>query len=67
MKNRIRQILKEKGISQAELADLLGVRPHVVWRWCENQFQPKSRNLQKKIAKILETDYGDVFYIPKKG
>lgn len=66
MKNRIRQILKEKGMSQAQLADTLGVRPVMVWKWCENLHNPRSMSMQKRVAEALECDYSEVFYIPKK-
>lgn len=51
--NRIKEVLKEKGISQADLADMLDVRYLTVNMWANNRRQPSIERLFE-IAKVLK-------------
>ena len=45
--------LEKKGISQRELADILGCSVNTVWRWC-NDKQEVSDKIKKKLSEILD-------------
>lgn len=53
--NRIKAVLAEKGVSNKELADMLGVTEGTVSTWCRNIKQPRMENLFE-IAKALEIE-----------
>jgi len=53
--NRIKAVLAEKGISNKELAEKLGITEGAVSTWCRNFKQPKIETLFE-IAKILQVD-----------
>lgn len=53
--NRIKAVLKEKGIKQVWLADQLGKSFNTVNGYVQNRAQP-SLNVLFKIAKILNVD-----------
>lgn len=47
----LRQYRESKGLSQAELASLLGVAPNTVWRWEAGEREPsrsKRREIERK-------------------
>ena len=52
---RIGAVLAEKGIDNKVLAELIGVSPETVSRWCNNEIQPKRENLYK-IAALTKTN-----------
>lgn len=49
---RVIEAREAKGMTQTELADALGVRPHVMWRYESDSSQPKPERLEK-LAKLL--------------
>lgn len=51
--NRIKEVLKDKGITQADLADMLDVRYLTINNYCNNRRQPSVERLFE-IAKILK-------------
>lgn len=51
--NRIREVLKAKGMTQAELADLLDVRFGTINRFCNGHREP-SLEMLYRIAKVLK-------------
>jgi transcriptional regulator with XRE-family HTH domain len=51
--NRIREVLAEKGVSQAQLADLLDVRFATVNRFCNGHREP-TLDMLYRIAKVLK-------------
>jgi putative transcriptional regulator len=51
--NRIKEVLDEKGYTQAWLAEQLGKSYNIVNGYCNNNRQPSIETLYK-IAKILE-------------
>ena len=53
--NRIKEVLKEKGIKQIWLADKLGKSYNMVNGYVQNRRQPSLEDLYK-IAKILDVD-----------
>jgi putative transcriptional regulator len=50
---RIREVLKQKDMTQKELADQLGVSKVTVSYWCNNQTSPSLETL-KKISTLLK-------------
>ena len=57
--NRIKAVLAEKGVTNKELAEALGIAPQTVSRWCTNDMQPSIETLYK-IAKYLKIDARDL-------
>ena len=57
--NRIKEVLKEKGIKQIWLADKLGKSYNMVNGYVQNRKQP-SLELLNEIAKILDVDVKDL-------
>ena len=53
--NRIKEVLKQKGIKQIWLADKLGKSYNMVNGYVQNRRQPSLEDLYK-IAKILDVD-----------
>ena len=53
--NRIKEVLKQKGIKQTWLADKLGKSYNMVNGYVQNRQQPRLETLNK-IATILEVD-----------
>lgn len=39
--NRLKGLMKERGITNAELADVVGVSEKLVERWCEGVSEPR--------------------------
>lgn len=53
--NRIKAVLAERGMSNRELAEKLGVTEGAVSTWCRNFKQPKIETLFE-IARVLKVD-----------
>ncbi len=53
--NRIKAVLAEKKITNNKLAELLGVAPQTVSRWCTNDQQPSIETLFE-IAEALDVE-----------
>jgi len=53
---KIKSLRKNKGMTQVELADKMGVKQSYVVLWENGKRNPTHENLQK-LAEILETDY----------
>jgi putative transcriptional regulator len=57
--NRIKAVLAEKGVSNKELAENLGVTEGTVSTWCRNFKQPKIETLFE-IGKQLKVEASDL-------
>lgn len=57
--NRIKAVLAEKGKSNKELAEAMGLVEQTVSRWCTNRRQPPIEKLYE-ISKILKVDIRDL-------
>lgn len=55
MKDKLKSVRIEKGLTQQQLADLIGVKRQNVGRWETGEFEPSLKNL-KRIAEALEID-----------
>ena len=62
--NRIKEVLKEKGIKQTWLADKLGKSYNMVNAYVQNRQQPRLE-IFTEIAKILDVDIRDLI-VPTK-
>ena len=51
--NRIKEVLEQKGLTQADLADMLDVRYLTINNYCNNRRQPSIERLFE-IAKVLK-------------
>ena len=63
--NRIKEVLKEKGIKQTWLADKLGKSFNIVNDYCNNRRQP-SLDLINRISEILEVENKELLKSNKK-
>ena len=57
--NRIKAVLAEKGVSNKELAENIGVTEGTVSTWCRNYKQPKIETLFE-IARYLKVEATDL-------
>ncbi|NME07196.1 helix-turn-helix transcriptional regulator [Psychrobacillus sp. BL-248-WT-3] len=64
--NRILVLRAEKGLSQKEVADLLGVSRQTIISLEKNKYNP-SLKLAFDIALLFEVDLTDVFQYKKEG
>jgi transcriptional regulator with XRE-family HTH domain len=62
--NRILEVIKEKGIKQAELAKQLGCAKSTVSMYCSNTMQPSLSKLIK-ISELLNCEIGDLLVIKR--
>lgn len=62
--NRIKAALAEKGVTNKELAEALGIAPQTVSRWCTNDMQPSIEKLFS-IAKYLKIDIRELLVATK--
>jgi putative transcriptional regulator len=63
--NRIKEVLKEKGIKQIWLAEKLGKSYNMVNSYVQNRRQPSLEDLYK-IAEILDVDIKELIISNKK-
>ncbi len=61
LKNRIKELRKEKGYSQVELAKIVGTTQNTISSLETGQYSP-SAYLSGLIAKALEVTWEDCFY-----
>lgn len=59
LKNKIKHLLLEQGLSQSDLANKIGVHRQVLTNWLNGTRNPKIENL-KKIAKALNISVEDL-------
>ena len=62
--NRIKEVLIDKGMSQKELAALLGKSANSITAICKNKSQPHLKEL-RRIAVILDVDIRDLLISTK--
>ncbi len=61
LKNRLKEIRKEKNLSQQELADLVGVSRNTISSIETGQYEPTSK-LALILAIALDKKFEDIFY-----
>ncbi len=52
---RMKSAREAAGVSQTQLADAIGTRPNVIWRYENNENEPRSKRL-REIARIIRCD-----------
>lgn len=57
--NRLKVVLAEKKRTNKWLAEILGVNPTTVSKWCTNSSQPDIGNLMR-IARVLDVDVNEL-------
>ena len=62
VKNRLEQILAEKGIKQNWLAERVGVTRQTMSNLVKNRYTT-STEIGLKIAYVLNMDFNDIFYL----
>ena len=65
--NKLRALRKEKGWSQEELAEKLGVSLRTIVNYEKGQTYPRNRNLYDKIAELFDIKKDEEIYIRVKG
>lgn len=61
LKNRLKEVRVEKGISQQQLADMVGVSRNTISSIETNQYNPNA-NLALIICIALDRKFEDIFY-----
>ena len=61
LKNRLKEIRKEKNISQQELADMVGVSRNTISSLETGQYEPTAK-LAFVLAIALDLKFEDIFY-----
>lgn len=56
---RLKELLKEKGMSQAALARALGINPRLVCRYCHGQRKPRIDTLLR-MAEVLRVPVNEL-------
>ena len=59
--NKLNELLKERNLTQQQLADRLGVKQPVVAEWCSSQSNPKASTLVR-LARELQISLRMLFY-----
>lgn len=62
IENRIREFRKEKNLSQAKLAKLVGLKRRSIMAYENNTISPTLETAYK-IAKVLDKDFTEVFIL----
>ena len=65
MKSCIKQLRKEAGLRQEDMANTLGVSRHTIIAIENNKYNP-TLELAMKIAKLLQRPVGDILFPEKK-
>lgn len=60
---RLKEILKEKGISQRELARIMNVRPATISHLCSEKSQSVYYETLEQLCKTLDVDLHDLIVI----
>ena len=61
VKNRLKEILEEKGIKQTWLAEQVGITKQTMSNLIKNRYTT-SMDIAFKISKVLEVKITDIFY-----
>ena len=61
LKNRLKEIRKEKGISQQELADMVGVSRNTISSLETEQYEPTAK-LALILSIALDKEFEEIFY-----
>lgn len=62
VRNRLKEILKEKGLTQSDLARAIGTDRSSVNRYVHGRTVPSFRTMSK-IAKVLNEEVGSIFFV----
>jgi len=62
VRNRLKEILKEKGLTQSDLARAIGTDRSSVNRYVHGHTIPSFRTMSK-IAKVLKEEVGNIFFV----
>ena len=61
LKNKLKELRKEKGISQQELADMVGVSRNTISSLETGQYEPTAK-LALILSIALDKNFEDIFY-----
>jgi putative transcriptional regulator len=63
IKIKLKEILKERGISQRELARLTGLRPNTISHLCSDQVDRVYLSTLEKVCKVLDIDIQELIEV----
>jgi putative transcriptional regulator len=63
IKIKLKEILKERGISQRELARLTGLRPNTISHLCSDQVDRIYLSTLVKVCKVLDIDIQELIEV----
>jgi putative transcriptional regulator len=63
IKIKLKEILKERGISQRELARLTGLRPNTISHLCSDQVDKIYLPTLEKVCKVLDIDIQELIEV----
>jgi DNA-binding XRE family transcriptional regulator len=58
--NKLKELRQQKGLTQYELARLIGRYQSKVWLWEKGYYRPKERE-KREIARVLGVDVDEIF------
>lgn len=62
VRNRLKEVLKEKGLTQSDLARAIGTDRSSINRYVHGRTIPSFRTMSK-IAKVLNEEVGNIFFV----
>ncbi|SEJ32990.1 Helix-turn-helix [Myroides marinus] len=65
VRNRLRELAKEKGVTPDLIAILLNVHYTTVSQWVNNHYQPNNHNISK-LLDLLEVNYNDLIIVESR-
>ncbi len=60
VRNRLNELMKERDLTQAELAEKMGVSPGTISRWTRNQIDLYDKTLLEKFMDFFDCDITDI-------
>lgn len=62
LKNRLNELIQERGFRKTWIAKQLGVEPSTISSWCRNRTQPQSEIYKDKLAELLGCSKDKIFF-----
>lgn len=60
VRTRLAELMKERGLTQQQLADAMGVSPGTISRWARNQVDLYDKGLLEKFMNYFDCDLNDL-------
>ena len=63
IKCRLKELIRERGLSQKELCSMIKARPSTICDLCNNNSESVKLSLLENICKALECEISDIFIL----